>query len=190
MSAATASERLLLAAQYAMDASDEVEAAAEARDPYARTGYRQLLKAKLEAARDLLADLERDDPGVTTPYTFEGGSEVTMTVPIARVWLYRVEAEVMMRCYEDWEGARQLVERAIAIKSDNAHDHFLLACIHAERRDFEEASTAIERAISLEPDNFDFKRARNNLKHDMSRWEVDAKVATPFSIWRPSTWFS
>jgi tetratricopeptide (TPR) repeat protein len=190
MSAPTSSEKLRLAFSYIDEASDEVDGAADASDPYERTAHRQTLKAKLEAARDLLAVLEREEPGITTPYTLETGSEITITVPLARAWSYCTEADVMMRCYEDWEAARELMERAIAIKNDDGNDHCKLALIHAERRELAAAEAAIDRAISLEPDNFDFKRVRNEIRRDIERREEDMKIKQKPILWTIKRWLS
>lgn len=187
---ATPSEKLRLAFGYVMDASDEVDGAADASSPYERTAHRQTLKAKLEAARDLLGTLERDDPGATSPYTLEDGTEITISVPLARVWAYRTEASVMMRCYKDWEAAQQLLERAIAIKQDSGEDHFTLACVLAERKDFAAAEAAIDRAISLEPDNFDYKRIRNDLLREVERRAEDMKIKQKPILWTIKRWLS
>lgn len=188
MSTASASERLALAARYAMDAAEAVESGSEPHDSYERTAFRREVREKLEAARELLAALERDDPGATAPYHLDGGTEVTVTVPIARVWAYRAEAESMMRCYQDWAAARELIERAVAIKSDNAHDHFTLAYIFAEQNEFTAAGEAIERAISLEPDNADFQRARNSIRRDIERRSEEMNVKPKPILWTIKRW--
>lgn len=187
---ATPSEKLRLAFGYIMDAGDEIDGAADASSPYDRTAHRQTLKAKLEAARDLLSDLEQNEPGTTTPYMLENGAEITVTVPSARAWSYRTEADVMMRCYKDWKAAQQLIEHAIAIEHDSSEDHFTLACIHAEQKDFVAAEAAIDRAISLEPDNFDYKRIRNDIRRETERRVEDMKIKQKPILWTIKRWLS
>ncbi len=184
----TPSEKLRLAIRYVVEARGEVDEAAENADPYVRTARRQSLKANLEAARELLAVLERDHPGVTTLHTFDDGVEEAATVPQVRVWLYHIEADVMARCYADFAAARQIIERVIAINPDSARDHACLAWMCAELKDFAAATAAVERAISLDPDEIEYKRGLNDIRREAERVAAEAAAASKPSKWNPKSW--
>ncbi len=160
----TPSEKLLLTIRYLDEARSQVEEAASHVSPYRRTARRQSIKEDLQAARELLEILERDDPGATTPYTLEDGEEVTATLPMVRATAYRTEAFLMWRCYDDYQTAHDLLERAVAILPEDGDLHLMLAATCGELRDYPAAIAAMERAISLEPGNVDYKHALNDLR--------------------------
>jgi len=85
----TPSETLSLAFQYILEAESNLEGAAEAQFSAAsrhnavsflngRTGLRQLIKERLEAARELLTLLELECPDATAAVTLETGEEITL----------------------------------------------------------------------------------------------------------------
>jgi len=186
----TPSEKLHLTIRYVDDARGNVEEAAHHVNPYTRTTRRQSIRENLQAARELLELLERDDPGATTPYTLESGEEITATVPMVRDASYRAEALVMWRCYEDYKAAHDLIERAIAIHPEDGNLHHTLAATCGELREFPQAFAAMERAISLEPNNIDFKHALNDLRRRAEQDKAEKERVSKRSIWSPRTWLT
>lgn len=185
----TPSEKLLLVMRYLTEAGDDAEEAAQHADPYRRTARRQAIRENLQAARELLALLESEHPGVTVPYTIETGEEITVTVPFARINAYRVEAFVMFRCYEDYAATRDLMERAIAVDPEIAFCHAMLAGACAELRDYPAAIAAIERAISLDPDDMDYKRGLNDARREQERYEAE-QAAAKRPRWNLKSWLT
>lgn len=184
----TPSEKLRLAIQYIGDARDQVEEAASSADPYVRTARRQSLKESIEAARELLAELERDHPGVTTPHVFDEGIEAEMSVVDARVWAYRIELGVMVQCYEDYAAARGILERVLAIRADSARDHAWLGLVCADLKDFDAAIAATERAISLDPDDIEFKRNLNDIRRKAEQFAAEQAASAKRSRWNIKSW--
>ena len=135
----TPSEKLLLTIRYIDEVRNDADEAAHHNNPYTRTARRQTIRESLQAARELLGLLERDDPGATAPYTLEDGEEITATVPTARAFAYRAEAFVMWRCYDDYQAAHDLVERAIAILPEDGNLHLMLAATCGELQEFPRA---------------------------------------------------
>jgi tetratricopeptide (TPR) repeat protein len=184
----TPSEKLLLAQRYVDQAQKAIAEAAGNGDPYARTDSRRFLREHVQAARELLAGLERDHPEITVPFVTDEGTDTLLSVAMLRMWAYCVEAEVMARCYQDWSVARDLAECAVAIDPEVAHPHALVAWFAAEGGDFQAALAAMERAVSLEPDNLLFKQALNDARRDAERAAAPQETITTKSIWNPKSW--
>lgn len=184
----TPSETLLLAQRYVAQAQEAIAEAAGTGDPYTRTESRKVLREHVQAARELLAVLERDHPETTVPFVTGEGADMLLSVATLRMWAYCVEAEVMARCYQDWGVARDLAEHAVAIDPEVAHPHALVAWFAAEGGDFQAAIAAMERAVSLEPDNLLFKQMLNEARRDAERAAAPQETISTKSIWNPKSW--
>ncbi len=184
----TPAEKLLLAQRYVNQAQQAIAEAAGNSDPYARTESRKVLREHVQAARELLAGLERDHPETSVPFVTDEGTDTLLSVAMLRMWAYCVEAEVMARCYQDWSTARDLAESAVSIDPEVAHPHALVAWFAAEGGDFQAAIAAMERAVSLEPDNLLFKQALNDARRDAERAAAPQETITIKSIWNPKSW--
>ena len=199
----TPSEALSLAFQYIIEASESIEeaAASDAQAPTGhpgktalflsgRTGLRQQLRERIEAARELLAVLEEECPDATAAVTLESGEEIIMTVPLARMLCYRTEANVMFHCYDDLEAARSLMEHAIAIDPSDSVDHAMHGALCSALKDFPAAFASMERAISLEPDNLEYKRMLNDFRREKERFEAEKAMHPKRSKWNPKSWLT
>jgi tetratricopeptide (TPR) repeat protein len=184
----TPREKLQIALRYLDEANDGVTEAAGHSDPYTRTARRQELKSNLEAARELLAELEREHPDATAVRICDDGSEAIVDVARVRCMAYSVEADVMVRCYEDYAAARTIIERTIAILSDVADQHALLGMVCAQAQDFPAAFAAMERAISLDPDNIQFKHVLNEIRREEERVAAEAAASAKSSRWNIRSW--
>jgi tetratricopeptide (TPR) repeat protein len=135
-----------------------------------------------------LAELERDHPDTQAPFVDDDDTEIALSVSLMRQQSYCIEAEVMARCYEDWNAARELVERAIVIDPALSNLHALCASFCAEAGDYAGAVTAMERAVSLEPGNLMFKQVLNDFRREAERRKVAEAAASKPSLWNVKSW--
>ena len=197
----TSSEALSLAVQYIIEASESIKEAADDQAPTGhpgktalflsgRTGLRQRLRERIEAARELLTVLEEECPDATAAVTLESGEEIITTVPLARMVCYRTEANVMLHCYDDLEAARSLMEHAIAIEPSDSVNHAMHGALCSTLKDFPAAFASMERAISLEPDDMEYKQALNDFRREKERIEAEKATQSKRSKWNPKSWLT
>lgn len=197
----TPSEALSFAFQYILEAESNLEEAAESQFSAAnrhnavsflndRTGRRQLIKERLEAARELLTLLEQECPDATAAVTLETGEEITLTVPLVSMVCYRTESNVMFRCYDDRTAARTLIEHAIAIDPSDALNHGLHGSLCADLKEFPAAIASMERAILLDPTDMNYKLALNDIRRGQERFAAEQAAKPQRSKWNPRSWLS
>jgi tetratricopeptide (TPR) repeat protein len=197
----TPSETLSFAFQYILEADGNIEEAAESQFSAAsrhnavsflnrRTERRQLVKERLDAARELLTLLEEECPDATAAAVLETGEEVMLTVPLVSMVCYRTEANVMFRCYDDRTAARTLIEHAIAIDPSDSLNHALHGSFCADLNEFPAAIASMERAILLDPTDMNYKLALNDIRRGQERFTAEQAAKPQRSKWNPKSWLT